>query len=179
MRRIVLIVLICLVTSVVFAQAHKVQPLNVKTGLWQVTATSSISGLPPIPPDMQARLDQMTPEQRAAIMSRFGGAPHTTTYKDCVTQKDLNTNAFSGPDQKCKWDVLTSTGSDMEVRGGSCEAGRNQGMNTDVDVKLHAIDSEDVKGWVHGTATGNGRTVNISNTFTGKWLSATCPAGTQ
>src|ERR1700676_2872864 len=82
MRKILSSTLICLSAEVVLLAAGKVQPLNVKTGLWQVSTTTTMSGLPDIPPEMQARLDQMTPEQRAkmeAMMkSRFGGTPQTS-----------------------------------------------------------------------------------------------------
>jgi Protein of unknown function (DUF3617) len=160
------------------------QPLNVKTGLWQVIETSTASGLPPISPDMQAKIDQMTPEQRArmeAMMkSRYGGTPHTTRYQKCVTTKELNTNAFmNGPDEKCTWTVLSSTGSEMEVRGTSCAAGRDQGMETDLNIKVQVLDSESVKAAVQGTSIGNGHTMNINGTFTGKWIGASCPAGTD
>ena len=159
-----------------------VQPLNVKTGLWEVTETSTVSGLPPMTPQMQARMEQMTPEQRArmeAMMkSRLGGAPRTTNYRKCVTASDLHTNAFTnGPDEKCNWTVLTSTGSVMEVRGTGCAAGRNQGMETDLNLKISALDSENVRASMRGTSAGNGNTINFNGTFTGKWVSASCPAG--
>jgi hypothetical protein len=160
------------------------QPLNVKTGLWQVTENSTMSGLPPFTPDMQAKLDQMSPEQRAHIEAmmkdRFSGTPHTTTYKKCVTAEDLKTNPWvNGPDEKCTWTVVSSTSSDMEVRGTGCDAGKNQGMDTDIRVKLHVVDSENVKASAQGSATGNGHSLNFNNTFTGKWMNANCPAGTD
>ena len=170
-----------LLWSTVLLAGTTFQPLNVKTGLWQVTEVSTIGGAPPITPDMQARIDKMTPEQRAraeAMMkSRFGGTPHTTQYRKCVTAKDLNANPFvNGPGEKCSWTVVSSTGSDMEARGTACEAGKEQGMETDVEIKLHVVDPEDVKATVQGKATGNGSTVNIDNSLTGKWIAATCPA---
>jgi hypothetical protein len=184
MRKTLLFSVICLLASAVLAVTGQFQPLNVKTGLWQVNGTSVVSGLPPISPEMQARMAQMSPEQRAkmeAMMkSTFGGTPQTISYKKCVTTKDLNTNPWTnGPDEKCNWTVLNSTGSDMEVQGSSCEAGKNQGMNTDLHIKLHAVDSENVTASIQGTLTGNGHTVNINGTRTGKWLGASCPAETN
>jgi hypothetical protein len=32
---------------------------------------------------------------------------------------------------------------------------------------------------VQGTATGNGQTINFNRTYTGKWIGASCPAGTN
>jgi hypothetical protein len=179
MRKMILFGAVLLWAAILLA-AGTFQPLNVKTGLWQVTGTSTAGGLTAIPPDMQARMAQMPPEQRAKmeamIKSRFGGTPQTTTYKKCVTAKDLNTNPWvNGPDEKCTWTVLTSTGSEMEVRGSACEAGKDQGMKTDLNIKLHVVDSENVRASLQGTSTGNGQTVNINGTFTGKWIGASCP----
>lgn len=127
------------------------QPLNVKPGLWHVTGSN-----------------------------QFMGNPMKTDYKKCITAKDLNTNPFTnGPDEKCNWTVVTSTGTDMEVKGTGCEAGKEYGMTTSVDLKLHAADNENVTGSLQGTSTGNGQTVNLSGNYTGKWLSASCPAGSE
>ncbi len=126
-----------------------------------------------MPPDQRARMEAM-------IKSRYGGTPQTIIYDKCVTAKDLDTTPLlNKPDEKCTWTVLSSTGSEMEVRGTSCAGGRDQGMQTDVDVKVHALDSENVKASAQGTSTGNGHTVNIDNTFTGKWMGPICPAGTN
>jgi hypothetical protein len=173
-----------LLCALILLAADNYKPLNVKTGLWQVTAVHTASGAPPIPADMQARMAQMSPEQRARveemIRSRFGGTPQTTTYKKCVTAKDLSTNPWAnGPDEKCAWSILNSTASDMEVHGSSCGEARDQSMKTDVTVKFHALDPENVKATMQGSATSNGHTTNISGTYTGKWISATCPANTD
>ena len=184
MQKVLLVAAICLLASVVIAATGQVTPLNVKTGLWQVSVTTTGSGgAPSLPPEMQAKLDQMSPEQRAKIeemmKSRFSGAPQTTTYKKCVTKEDLNKNAFGKSDDKCTWTVLNSTGTDMEVKGTSCEAGKTYGMYTDINMKLHVVDSENVNAAVQASATANGHTTNINGTYTGKWLGASCPAGTN
>ena len=184
MRKILSSTLICLSAEVVLLAAGKVQPLNVKTGLWQVSTTTTMSGLPDIPPEMQARLDQMTPEQRAkmeAMMkSRFGGTPQTSSYKKCVTKEELESNPWNKPEEKCDWTVVNSTGSEMEVKTNSCTAGKNVGMmQTNVDLKIHVVDSENVQATMQLTSNGNGTTMKGSGTYTGKWLSATCPEGTN
>ena len=178
MRKAVLFGAILLSATALLASGNY-QPLNVKPGLWEVTRTTTASGAPPIPPEMQARLDQLSPEQRAKMeemmKSRFGGTPTTTTYKKCITPKDLNTNPFAnGPDEKCAWTVVSSTGSDQEARGTSCALGKNYGMNSDVYVRAHASDSENVKGTMQITATGDGKTMNINGTYSGKWIGADC-----
>jgi hypothetical protein len=182
MRKALLVAVICLTASVVFAQG-KLQPLNVKTGLWQVTGSTTMNGAPPIPAELQARMAKMTPEQRAQaeamIKSRFGGAPLPIDYKKCLTAKDLNTDPFSKPDQKCTWTVQRSTSSEMDVQGSNCTAGKNEGITLDdIEMKIRAIDSENTKISVHLSLSGNGQTMTSDGTFTSKWLGASCPAGT-
>ncbi|MGA3056018.1 MAG: DUF3617 domain-containing protein [Candidatus Korobacteraceae bacterium] len=177
MRKILVVSAIGLLATVVFAQSRNYPALNVKAGLWQVTITTTMSGQ--LPPNLQARLDQMTPEQRARIEAQFGATPHTRTFKKCVKQEDLARDPFSGRDEKCRWTLVNSNSSEMEMRGTSCEAGKNQGMETDVDMKIHALDSENVKASVKGTATGNGQTMTVSGSYTGKWLGSACPADAE
>lgn len=140
-----------LLSATILFAGNSYQTLNVKPGLWHVTGTN-----------------------------QFMGSPMKTDYKKCITAKDLNSNPWTnGPDEKCTWTVVTATGTDMEVKGTSCEAGMQYGMKTNVDVKLHAVDSENVKASMQGSSTGNGQTMNVSGTFTGKWMGASCPAGTD
>jgi len=140
-----------LFTATILFAANGYQALNVKPGLWHVTGTN-----------------------------QFMGRPTKTDYKKCITAKDLNTNPWvNGPEEKCTWTVVTSTGSDMEIKGTSCELGKEYGMNTTVDLKLHAVDSENVKASMQGTSTGNGQTMNVSGTFTVKWMGSSCSANTD
>ena len=74
----------CFLVSIVFAAT---EPLNVKTGLWQSDDRLPTSGLPPLPADMQARLDKMTPERRArmeaAMKGRLGGTHDESIMSVC------------------------------------------------------------------------------------------------
>lgn len=157
MRRTLLVTMIGLAASVVFAASGKFQPLNVKTGLWQMTEAVTWTGLPP---QMAGMVRGMTP---------------TVKYKTCVKPKDLNTNPWgNGPNEKCTWTVLNSTGTDMEVRGTSCDLGKDYGMTADVHGKIHVLDSENGTGSMEVTLTGNGQTMNGHASYTGKWLGAAC-----
>jgi hypothetical protein len=64
-------------------------PLSINTGLWQVTMTSSINGMP----------------------------PHTVTYTSCVRSEDLTKYPFTDQKANCTWNVLSSTSSTMEANG--------------------------------------------------------------
>ena len=158
MRKAFAAALVCLLTALVFAATGDLKPLNVKTGLWQMTETVTWTGLPP---------------QLASVMKN--GQPRN--YKSCVKEKDLSTNPWAeGSGEKCVWSVLNSTGTDMEVRGTSCDLGKEYGMTADVHGKIHVLDHENGTGAFAVTLTGNGQTMKGNASYTGKWVSATCPA---
>ena len=150
---------------------EKVQPLNIKTGLWEMTMTTTVTGRVPIPPEALA---QMTPEQRAkfeaAMAKRASEVPKTRIYKNCITREQLNKDPF-GDEKNCTKTVLKSTGSKMDIR----EVCVNQGVKSDMTTQIEVIDSERVKGVSHVTATGSDKSMNVSGNFTGKWLGAACP----
>jgi len=153
MRKTIFVSVVCLLASTIVVGEEKFQPLNIKPGQWQVTETFSATGLP----------------------AKTPGATQTITYKSCVTQKDLTSNPFNDPHQKCAWTVLNSTASDMELKGESCSLGE-EGMKANVHLKLHAVDSEHANGSGEWTATGNGMSMSGNATGSGKWISATCPS---
>ena len=163
MRNLALFAAVLLCAAVLLAAGSDFQPMKVKTGLWQVNEISNVSGLPP---------------EMERMMGMTSGKPRTINFQSCVTEKDLTSNPWAnGQDEKCTWTLVNSSASDMEVKGTSCDAGKEQGMKTDVDLKVHALDAENVRGTTDGTSVGNGMNVQLHNTFTGKWVSASCPAG--
>jgi hypothetical protein len=157
-RNRLLVVVICSAASAVLAAATQFQPLNVKTGLWRMTKAVTWTGLPP---------------QMAAAMK----AAQTMSYNSCVTTKDLNSNPWAnGSGDDCTWTVLNSTSTDMEVRGTGCNFANNSGMTGEVHGTIHIIDSQNGTGSMTITLTGNGQTMHGLATYTGKWVSASCPA---
>ena len=94
--------ILLLIGSISAWAADKIQSLNLKVGLWEVTHTTSLTGTPPIPQEMLAK---MTPEQRAKfeerMKARAAAPPKTHTEKSCITQKDLDKDTlFSDDDDK-------------------------------------------------------------------------------
>jgi Protein of unknown function (DUF3617) len=127
--------------------AVTLEPLNVKTGLWQVTMTSTVSGLP---------------------------KPTTNTYKSCVKKEDLDKYPFSDPKDKCTWTVQTSTGNKMDATGTCMPEGQGK---VDFNIHVEALDSENIKGTGQLTFNGPGGTMSGNYAATAKWVSSTCPAG--
>lgn len=153
--------------------ADKVQRLNVRTGLWEVTTTIHNQGHMPIP---AAMLERMTPEQRARMEERLKAQPadrsRTITHKNCLTEQDMQKgDLFStNPNKECTEHVVNSTPTAAEIQM-SCKGEGLQGNGT---VKIKVLNPENVEGSSHVTATGNGQTLNTDSTFTAKWVSANC-----
>jgi Protein of unknown function (DUF3617) len=156
MRRTVLILGFLGITTAI-ALAAGLQPLDVKTGLWQVTETVTWTGYPP---------------QFGAAM----GNARTHSHEMCVRTPDLSTNPWGqGSGEKCTWTVLSSTGTDMEVRGTSCEMGSEYGMTAEVHGRIHVLDAKDGTGSFDIVMTGNGHTINGHASYAGKWVGSSCP----
>jgi len=147
MRKTFFIAAVCVLVSVSIVCQEKFQPLNVKTGQWQVTETYKSSEMP---------------------------APHTITFKSCVTKEGLSSNPFNDKEQRCDWHVVTSDGTDMELKATACSLNPKMGMTAAVHFNLHAVDSEHVNGSGEWTMTGNGMNMKGNATGNGQWVSATC-----
>jgi len=141
------ILLTAILLSGIAVLAATLEPLNVKTGLWQVTMTNTINGLP---------------------------KPTTNTYKSCVKKEDLDKYPFTDPKDKCNWTVQTSTSSKMDATGTCMPEGQGK---VDFNIHLEALDSENVKGTGQLTLDGPAGAMSGNYSATAKWASATCPAG--
>lgn len=147
---------LCVVVAGAVGAAQQVQQLNVKTGLWHISQTVTWAGVPP---------------QLAAVLQNG----NRVSYTSCVRTTDLSTNPWAdGSDQHCRWTVLKSSGSNMEVKGTSCDFGNEFGMTGEVQGTIHVVDPENGTGSMHITLSGNGQTLNGQASYTGKWIGAQC-----
>lgn len=152
--------------------ADSVQPLDVKPGLWETTTTTEMSGMPPMPAEVLAK---MTPEQRArmeaAMQARTAQGAKTTAKRTCLTAQELSKPlAFGDDDKSCKRTLISSSRSKQEVRL-ECA---NETTNRSGTVRIEAINPENLKGSVQMTASGGGRSMKVNVGFTGKWIGASC-----
>jgi Protein of unknown function (DUF3617) len=139
------------------AVTQSVQPLNASTGLWQMSVTTTWTGLPP---------------QMAGMMENG----KTRSYTSCVKPEDLKSNPWQeGSKEKCTWTVLTSTATDMDVKGTGCSMGI-EGMTVDVHGKIHLSDSKNGTGSFDISMSGNGQSAQGHAAYTGKWIGSACPA---
>jgi len=170
MRSKVLLALLVLCSLSLWA-GDKIQPLDIKLGLWEITTTVGMTGMPAmanIPPDV---LEKMPPEQRAKMQAAMGGTPTTTARKVCITKEKMDKQtAFNDERKNCTRTVVSSSSSKLEMKMQCTE--QDSTMNGTVHVE--ALNSESVKGSVRMAMTGGGRNLNTSSDFTSRYLGSAC-----
>ena len=145
------------------------QPLNMKTGLWEMTVNLKTSG-DMVPPGM---MEKLTPEQRARLEARMnansGGNAKTDTQKHCVTKEGLEKPINFG-DKDCSWTILESTST--RAKGNvSCQG---TGITMSGNGEFEAPDPEHVRGFAHMTSNQGGNKMTVDSNFTWKWLGSSC-----
>ena len=142
--------------------------LDVKTGLWEMTYTTSTEGTL-IP---QSALDKLPPEQRAkvaaAVKERSAKGPRTFVEKTCVTAADLSQGAFRSDqdkDSNCKFTTGAHTSSVQEETVVCAGEDARRG-----NFKVEALGRDRIKAAYNGEAQSG----KISMQMTGRWLSASC-----
>lgn len=175
----------CMVMAIVAAMAasallaqEKITPLDVKTGLWQSTATISVKGSLGIPPEMAAKL---TPEQQArmeAAMKSSGSEPaRTISNKGCLKEEDLTRDPFApakgDAGMTCHENLIRSTSSDADVEMACSDSTGDSGAYR---ITFHAVDQEHVTGTGSGSMTIMGHTMKSDWTMHSQWIQASCPA---
>ncbi len=159
------VLLVCAVGGVA---AQSLEPLHIKTGLWEVSLT--ISGTIPIPPEVLAK---MPPEQRAKMEERIKARAEgqNKTYKECLTKEKLEKHEMFEKDREgCTRAVNSSTGSKVDVHY-TCD---RKGNKVDIALLIEALNPETVKGTTHISSSGGTAAFNMSSTFNGKWVGAAC-----
>ena len=159
---------VAILTAASIAAQHT--PLNVKTGLWETTTTSSSSGMPSVD------LSSLPPERRAQVEAmmkgRQNGAPQTHTQQSCVTKEKLEKEGFQQERREgCTQTVTTSTGTVQEVKVVCTGEHPSTAL-----AHFEAASPESIKGTIKVTTSagrgGGDMTININ--LTGKWLAESC-----
>jgi hypothetical protein len=171
-RKLFLCVLFC--STVPMMAGFFQQPkFNVKTGLWEQTVVSHITGAPPLSDDMKA---QLTPEQQkkmtdamAASNANAAAEPHTTQI--CMSQDKMDHGFMEEANRPgCKQTVVTNTPTVLEVRQ---ECSNPTGKMV-ITLHYKALNQETVTGKTHFEMTHGGQTMVSDGTIQGKWVSDSC-----
>lgn len=164
--------LIAILSPFLLLGADKMQPLNAKPGLWEITSSQQMKGALPVPPDVLAK---MSPEQRAKMEALFkqheGQGPVTRTRQSCITQDQLSKNPFLEERPSCRRTIVNSTGKLFEFHQ---ECNETNGSHIVTDGRFEVSGETNMKGTVKMKADNSGRTTDIDVNMSGKWLSADC-----
>jgi hypothetical protein len=144
--------------------------LDVKPGLWEITSTHHISGVPPMPKEWQ---EKVTPEQRAAMETAFKKeaekGPQTDTERECITQQDAE-RPFDVADSKdCTQTVVRTTRTTQEVRL-SCN-GEFKGAGV---LRVNTPTPETMTGTLDLQLGDDKDAMKVKSQLSGRWLGPDC-----
>jgi uncharacterized protein DUF3617 len=156
------------IAAMVPALAADQTPFKIKPGLWEINTDMERSGVPPIPPEVLARL---TPEQRAKMDQQPTGPRHSVS-KRCLTQADVDKGfePMTGMEgAKCTRSVTADT---PTLRAGhlACSGEMSGGGN----YRFEARAPESIVGNWDVTMSSGDRTMTMKGTTHGKWLGSDC-----
>jgi hypothetical protein len=155
----------CLLAPLLAVSAEQ---LAIKTGLWEITSSTQMSGTPQLPKEVTA---SMTPEQRAKLEADLKSAskdPKRNVDRSCITKKDVE-NPFHGASENCKQSIVRTTRTAQEVRLVCSGALKGTGF-----IRINAPTPESMTG-VMDIKMGDGTdALNLKANLTGRWLGADC-----
>ena len=148
--------------------AVSAEQLSIKTGLWEITSSTQLSGTPQLPKDVTAK---MTPQERAKLEADLKTAakePKKNVDRSCITKKDVE-NPFHGVSENCKQSIVRTTRTTQEVRLVCTGATKGTGL-----IRITAPTPESMAG-VMDIKMGDGAdALNLKANLTGRWLGAEC-----
>lgn len=148
--------------------AVSAEQLNIKTGLWEISTTTQMSGVPQLPKELTAK---MSPQQRAKMEADFKAAslsPTKDTDRSCITQKDVE-NPFRGANENCKQSIVRTTRTTQEVNLVCTGEPKGSGF-----IRINTPTPETMTG-VMDIKMGEGTdALNLKANLSGRWLGADC-----
>jgi len=154
----------------VMAPCALADSFNLKTGAWEMTHTSVITGTL-IPPDVLAK---MPPEQRAKLeqaMQARSGQSKIRTSRSCIIQRDLDQNRLikeesEGEDPQCTTKVLSKSSSRLVIERACLAPHASTSQMT-----VEATTPETVVASIDRAIEGSGK---IHVDIKGHWLGTSC-----
>lgn len=141
--------------------------LNVKTGLWEITSSADLTGLPPLPQEM---LDSLSPEQLAQIRQAIAQAgTQNEVSRECVTERDLAEPFHGARPEDCTHKIVRSSRTTQEVQLTCTGEVRGTGTFT-----INAPNPQTMHGILDLTAGDGERTMKLKATMKGRWLGSDC-----
>lgn len=149
--------------------------LNLKSGLWEISATTELGGLPPLPKEM---VEGLSPEQRAQLeanIARGRAAPQTFSSRECLTEQDLDKPFDTDGLEDCTYDLVRSTRTSQEYKL-TCKGENGEGSGT---IKIAAPTPETMTSMVEATIGTGDQRMTFKVQTKGRWLGPDCGAEAQ
>src|SRR5579871_224932 len=150
------------------------EPLDIKTGMWEISLSVRTKGLPPLP---AGALRQLTPEQRALYeqRSKEAAAPQTVVKRECLEAAELRQPwalSFGLAGQGCRQNLVESSARLQEIHV-DCGHDTTKGGGT---IRIEAFDREHAKVTTEWFGGDGARKVGTGSIALLKWLSPICGA---
>src|SRR5262249_548750 len=101
------------IAALLGAQEALAETFDIKTGLWETTTTSTMTGVQVGPMAVnESELAKMAAEQRErmkAMLKRMQGEPTTRTTRSCVTQEQIEKDRLGETEEHCTRTVIEKT----------------------------------------------------------------------
>ncbi len=159
--------LLALSTAALLVAQTPVRPLlNVRMGLWEVTSTTNIGGLPGVD------TSKMSAQQQAQIAKAMAGAVgKPTVTKSCMTRDKFVTERapLEQPGTTCQQTIQTNTA--MVLENTMICTGERPSKAVS---RTEALSPTEFAASVTSSSTAQGRELTVTLKMTGKWLGADC-----
>lgn len=151
------------------ASAADYPGMDMKSGLWESTVTTSHADMGPIPPEALARL---TPEQRARIEAMRAGGPFV--HRSCVTNDPQHRqdyiNKVTQDSGDCQKDVVSSSRTEMTMH---LVCTNKHGTQMDGTVHFVSLGPDHYKVDSNMKASGN-QNMSMTTMVEGRWIGPDC-----
>jgi hypothetical protein len=149
--------------------ASAAEKLDIRTGTWEITATTQMSGMP-LSDEM---LGKMTPQQRAevqaAMRAEAAKGPQTEVTRECITTEDVERPFQSASGEDCKQTIVRTTRTAQEARLVCTGEHKGEGL-----LRVNAANPETMTATLDLRAGDGPNPFTIKSRMQGRWLSAQC-----
>jgi hypothetical protein len=143
--------------------------LDIRTGTWEVTATTHMSGTPL----SREMLGKMTPQQRAeieaAMKAEVAKGPQTEVTRECITTEDVEHPFKSASTEDCTQSISRTTRTTQEVRLVCTGEYKGTGL-----LRVNAPNPESMTATLDLRAGEGPEALTIKSQMKGRWLAAGC-----
>jgi Protein of unknown function (DUF3617) len=143
--------------------------LDIRTGTWEITATTHMSGTP-LSNEM---LSKMTPEQRAEVQAAMreeaAKGPQTEVSRECITPEEVERPFASADLENCTQQIVRTTRTTQEARLQCTGEYKGSGL-----LRVTAPNPQTMTATLELSAGDGPTPFTIKAQMKGRWLAPAC-----